>query len=111
MQCRVLLSPEKPGRFSEWLNSWQRPRGLREKRKRKGLASLGLTRADLVEGYMVTWKLKSCPRCKGDIFIYRETDGWQENCLLCDYLRDLSSAASVHQNGVDVGQEQPVQAE
>jgi ribosomal protein S27AE len=59
---------------------------------------------------MVTWKLKSCPRCKGDIFIYRETDGWYEHCLLCGYLHDLEGADSVHQNGVDLEQEQPTQA-
>jgi len=40
---------------------------------------------------MAVWKLKSCPRCGGDLFIQRETDGWYEECLLCGYQRDVSS--------------------
>ena len=39
---------------------------------------------------MAVWKLKSCPRCSGDLFIQRETDGWYEECLLCGYQRDVS---------------------
>lgn len=39
---------------------------------------------------MAVWKLKSCPRCGGDLFIQRETDGWYEECLLCGYQRDVS---------------------
>jgi len=38
---------------------------------------------------MVTWKFKGCPRCKGDIFIDQETDGWYEHCLLCGYVREI----------------------
>ena len=44
---------------------------------------------------MVTWKFKGCPRCKGDIFIDQETDGWYEHCLLCGYVREIKSAAFV----------------
>ena len=40
---------------------------------------------------MAVWKLKSCPRCSGDLFIQRETDGWYEECLLCGYQRDVSN--------------------
>jgi ribosomal protein S27AE len=39
---------------------------------------------------MAVWKLKSCPRCGGDLFIQREVDGWYEECLLCGYQRDVS---------------------
>jgi Zn ribbon nucleic-acid-binding protein len=39
---------------------------------------------------MAVWKLKSCPRCNGDLFIQRETDGWYEECLLCGYQHDVS---------------------
>jgi len=42
---------------------------------------------------MVTWKLKACPRCKGDIFIGQETDGWYEHCLLCGYVREIKTVA------------------
>ena len=40
---------------------------------------------------MAVWKLKSCPRCNGDLFIQHETDGWYEECLLCGYERDISN--------------------
>ena len=40
---------------------------------------------------MVTWKFKGCPRCKGDIFIDQETDGWYEHCLLCGYVREIET--------------------
>ncbi|MEE8413465.1 MAG: Lar family restriction alleviation protein [Dehalococcoidales bacterium] len=32
---------------------------------------------------MTIWKLKSCPRCKGDVFIEKETDSWYARCLQC----------------------------
>ena len=38
---------------------------------------------------MVEWKLKSCPRCGGDVFIARDLDGWYEQCLQCSYRADL----------------------
>lgn len=39
---------------------------------------------------MVYWKLKSCPRCTGDIFIEREKNGWDEACLACGYRKEIS---------------------
>ena len=36
------------------------------------------------------WKLKACPRCGGDVFIYRGLDNWYEQCLQCGYQRELS---------------------
>lgn len=38
---------------------------------------------------MVLWKLKSCPRCLGDLFISNDMDGWYEQCLQCSYRREL----------------------
>lgn len=38
---------------------------------------------------MVMWKIKSCPRCMGDIFIDRDMDGWYEQCLQCSYRCEL----------------------
>jgi hypothetical protein len=38
------------------------------------------------------WRLKSCPRCGGDIMIYDDYEGWHETCLQCGYncrLEDL----------------------
>jgi len=50
-------------------------------------------------GNMAVWKLKSCPRCSGDLFIQRETDGWYEECLLCGYQRDVSNLVTVSTGG------------
>ena len=38
---------------------------------------------------MVDWKLRSCPRCKGDMFIEEGLDGWYQQCLQCSYRQDL----------------------
>jgi hypothetical protein len=38
---------------------------------------------------MLHWKLKSCSRCGGDLFIDRDIDGWFEQCLQCSYRREL----------------------
>jgi len=31
------------------------------------------------------WNLKGCPRCGGDTYIDKDTDGWYESCLMCGY--------------------------
>ena len=38
---------------------------------------------------MLHWKLKSCSRCGGDLFIDRDMDGWFEQCLQCGYRKAL----------------------
>jgi DNA-directed RNA polymerase subunit M/transcription elongation factor TFIIS len=48
---------------------------------------------------LAIWKLKSCPRCNGDLFIQRETDGWYEECLLCGYEKDVSNLVTVNTVG------------
>lgn len=42
---------------------------------------------------MVTWKLKGCPRCTGDLFITQDMDGWYEQCLQCSFRRELKDLA------------------
>jgi DNA-directed RNA polymerase subunit M/transcription elongation factor TFIIS len=37
------------------------------------------------------WRLKSCPRCGGDIMIYVDFDGWHETCLQCGYSVELEN--------------------
>ena len=44
---------------------------------------------------MAVWKLKSCPRCNGDLFIQREIDGWYEECLSRGYQRDISDLVAM----------------
>jgi ribosomal protein S27AE len=51
---------------------------------------------------MAVWKLKSCPRCSGDLFIQRETDGWYEECLLCGYQRDVSDIVTINGGKITV---------
>ena len=38
---------------------------------------------------MRKWRLKSCPRCKGDLFLERDIYGWYEQCLQCGHMKDL----------------------
>ncbi len=40
---------------------------------------------------MTIWKLKSCPRCRGDIYIEKEMDSWYARCLQCGNMRYLPS--------------------
>jgi len=40
---------------------------------------------------MVLWKLKKCPRCHGDLFLDKDTDGWYEQCLQCGYRRGMKA--------------------
>jgi hypothetical protein len=39
---------------------------------------------------MNKWKLKSCPRCSGDLNIINDNVVLYENCLQCGYTRYLS---------------------
>jgi len=34
-------------------------------------------------------KIKSCPRCAGDVYIDEDIYGWYEECYQCGYLRFL----------------------
>jgi len=38
---------------------------------------------------MSRWKLKGCPRCKGDLLVEKNENRWAEYCLQCGYRRDL----------------------
>jgi len=42
-------------------------------------------------------RLKSCPRCKGDVMVDRDYYGWYEQCLQCGYLCDLKNVVKVQQ--------------
>ena len=44
-----------------------------------------------LEGDEIMLELKSCPRCKGDIRIDRDTYGWYEECIQCGYLGFLEN--------------------
>ncbi|MFC2004877.1 hypothetical protein ACFLUY_01490 [Chloroflexota bacterium] len=38
---------------------------------------------------MVRWKVRSCPRCGGDMFVDRDLDFWYQQCLQCSYRVEL----------------------
>ncbi len=40
------------------------------------------------------WYFKSCPRCKGDLFIDEDPDRCYEKCLQCGYERELIRVAA-----------------
>ena len=48
---------------------------------------------------MAVWKLKSCPKCNGDLFLQREATGWNEVCLACGYRKDISNLITVNTLG------------
>ena len=50
---------------------------------------------------MAVWKLKSCPRCGGDLFLDRDEGKWYEQCLQCSYLRELKDAAEFRTQSVE----------
>ncbi len=39
---------------------------------------------------MLNWKIKSCSRCGGDMYIDRDIDGWFVQCLQCSHRKELS---------------------
>ncbi len=42
---------------------------------------------------MTMWKLRTCPRCQGDLFVDKDFDGWYEQCLQCGYRREMRPLA------------------
>lgn len=42
-------------------------------------------------------RLKSCPRCNGDVLLDRDQYGWYEQCLQCGYLSDMQNVIEVQQ--------------
>jgi hypothetical protein len=55
---------------------------------------------------MLKWRLKACPKCHGDTFIDRDTDGWYEQCLQCSHRREMRDIADFNKDrvGVRVGE-------
>ena len=46
---------------------------------------------------MNRWKLKSCPRCSGDLLIELCEYGWYEGCLQCGYEHYLQNIAKLEE--------------
>ncbi len=49
---------------------------------------------------MVVWKLKSCPRCGGDLYIDRDINSWFAQCLQCSHWRELGGPADANESPV-----------
>ena len=39
---------------------------------------------------MTRWRLKSCPRCGGDLLVDKDLDNWYEQCLQCAWRKELA---------------------
>ncbi len=55
---------------------------------------------------MVTWKIKSCPRCGGDMFLDIEKSTYFDHCLQCGYLAEKQEPEEQehrHEAGVVTG--------
>jgi hypothetical protein len=51
------------------------------------------------------WRLRSCSRCGGDIFIEKNLYGWYETCLQCGYCCELKGLEEFGQQLVRKRQE------
>lgn len=52
---------------------------------------------------MVMWKIKSCPRCGGDMFLDIDIDACFDHCLQCGYLLEkLAPERQEHPNDADL---------
>ena len=48
---------------------------------------------------MKLWRFKSCPRCRGDVFLEKDIYGWYEQCLQCGYLKDMDAIYESREKG------------
>ena len=56
---------------------------------------------------MSKWKLKSCPRCGGDLLIEKDLlYGWNEKCFQCSFSRDLKELVKSEKVSVKSDKEQ-----
>ncbi len=54
---------------------------------------------------MANWKLKSCPRCHGDLFVAQDFYGWYEQCLQCAHRSELKELSTFKKrSGSNVGE-------
>ncbi len=56
---------------------------------------------------MTRWKVRSCPRCGGDIFIEKDLDGWYEQCLQCSHRHELRDIALFQEQPILAGETRP----
>jgi len=57
---------------------------------------------------MAMWKIKSCPRCGGDLLLDKDLlTGWYEQCLQCSFTRDLPELVEFKEQP-DLSKEKPI---
>ena len=52
-------------------------------------------------------RLKSCPRCKGNLILERDQYGWYEQCMQCGHISDLKNMVETPQPMVKVKKKKP----
>ncbi len=56
------------------------------------------------------WKYKSCPRCRGDIYIDEDLDRTYIKCLQCGYERELPRKILNTKDGIVAGTRESIPA-
>lgn len=46
---------------------------------------------------LIRWRLKGCPRCKGDVVVELDQWGRYEKCIQCGYMLDLQNVVEIKQ--------------
>lgn len=49
------------------------------------------------------WRLKGCPKCNGDLYLDKDTNGWEEKCLQCGYEQVRQAVLVANGSHEDVG--------
>ena len=52
--------------------------------------------------------LKECPRCRGDLYLNKDTYVWYRKCLQCGYLEDSADFFVPDPTGIPVSSWPPV---
>ena len=55
--------------------------------------------------HVTKWKLRSCPRCGGDMFTDKDLYGLFEQCLQCGYVRYLMKKVQTDQQACNEKEE------
>lgn len=54
------------------------------------------------------WRLKGCPKCKGDLYFDRDRNGWFEECLQCGHVQYLEGITFLRMGGRPLMAREPV---
>jgi ribosomal protein L37AE/L43A len=46
-------------------------------------------------GDAAMWRFKGCPKCRGDVYLDKDSNGWFEECLQCGHVQYLGSVSFV----------------